>query len=69
MAPKRAAAAAAAAAVPTMAQGGRIEAHAAATPSAAAAVTVPTPIAELNGTAAARHHRGVAPERLDPTNS
>ena len=66
MAPKRAAAAAV---VPIMAQGGRVEAQPAATPYATAAVTVPTPRAELNGTAAARHHRGVAPERLDPTHS
>ena len=57
MAPKRAAAAAV---VPIMAQGGRVEAQPAATPYATAAVTVPTPRAELNGTAAARHHRGVA---------
>ena len=69
MAPKRAAAAAAAATVPTMAQGDRVGVQPAATPSAAAAVTVPTPRAELNGTVAARHHRGVAPERLDPTHS
>lgn len=55
--------------MPIMAQGGRVEAQPAATPSAAAAVTVPTPRAELNGTVAARHHRGVAPERLDPTHS
>ena len=55
--------------MPIMAQGGLVEAQPAATPSAAAAVTVPTTRAELNGTAAARHHRGVAPERLDPTHS